>query len=238
MTMSPEMTPRTDHGYGSYEGAFGDIIGDARTIADVGAGDGTFAKEAAWRGKDVLRIDPTYAAQPPQGGNYLAADARDMSEVPDDSFEVAVSAYVLQHIEHGNGDAANVVKEMVRITERTDRVNGDKGYVAIFPVWRPERLREQLALGNFSDVAAVGFLGGRGAEDTDAHPVGRLERRNLPTLVIRKTAALTDERLGELADAIERSRGLTKKRTLGDMARKAIISTTGENRLSIHGRSI
>jgi hypothetical protein len=239
MTLSPEFAARTDHGYGLYEGAFGELITGPQTIADIGAGDSGFAEEAMRHGKQVLRIDPLYAKHPPKGGdNYLAADARYMPEVPDESFETVLSSLMFQHVEHGNGDVTKIIQEMIRIAETTDERRGYKGFIAIFPVWRPEVLKEKLQQGNFGDVAAVGFLGGRGVDDADARSVGRLQRKNMPTLVIRKMTDLTQDRQAALATTIEHSRGLMKKQTLGDLARRAIISTTGENRISTRNKHI
>lgn len=231
------MTPRTDHGDGLYEGAFGDIIGDARIIADIGAGDSSFAYEAGYQGKRVLSIDPLYKIHPPRyGGWYVAADARDMPEVPSDSVDVAVSVLTMQHVEHGSGDAARIVREMARITMRANKVSDPHGFIAFFPVWQPERLQDELRA-QYGDVAAIGFPGGRGALDIDRLSAGRLERKNMQTLVIRKTDALTSTRLEGLADIIEASRALTKRRkTIGDRWRGAVISTTGENRMIVRGR--
>lgn len=223
MQKSPEYAPRTLHGYRLYEAAFGDAIKDAKTIADVGAGDSNFARtiEQRYPGKEVWRFDAQYQGDPPTGDRFEDADARHLDGVPDEAFDLALSAFMFQHITHGNGDAARAMMEMIRITKTADPKDDSRGNIMIFPVWRYDRLRE-LLVDNFSDdIAMVGY------PEIDA--LHNVDKRlgDKRTLLIRKTPHLTAEKAQRLTSMIEFSRVLDRRETPVTLGRRALIVMTG-----------
>ena len=90
-------------------------LGDARTILDIGCGDGQISRMMASVGAHVVGIDPTWnqirVAQERAGGaDYLRATA---SEIPfaNASFDAAVACLVFEHIDAV--DAA--IEEVARV---------------------------------------------------------------------------------------------------------------------------
>ena len=227
MEKTPESAPRTNHDYELYAAAFGDIITDAQVVADIGAGDSPFAQKHEQRmpGKTVWRFDAQYASDPPLGERAVAADARRLDMVADDTFDASISAFMFQHITHGHGDVALAIKEMVRITKTAEPRDMTKGNIAIYPVWDEADLMEQLAASGLNDDKAVdiGYPTEGGLKRLD-------KRLNMPTLVIRKTDNLTPERTAAIATLIEECKVLNKAETPITLGRRALMALTGRTR--------
>jgi hypothetical protein len=228
MEKKPEHAPRTNHSYELCVAAYGPIIDDANVIADVGAGDSPFGPEAEQRmpGKTVWRFDAQYASDPPLGERAVAADARYLDMVEDETFDVSVSAFMFQHITHGNGDVESAIKAMGRITKSTaDPKDFSKGIIAIYPVWNEGNFMDQLAEAGLNDdnAVGVGYPGG----DALAHFGVDYD---LKTLVIRKTDSMSPERLEKIAKLIESDKILYKTETLTSFVRSAFIRATKRTR--------
>ena len=227
MEKTPESAPRTNHDYELYAAAFGDIVTDAQVIADIGAGDSNFAEtvEVQTFNKTVWRFDAQYKDNPAAGERAVAADARRLDMVQDDTFDASLSAFMFQHITHGHGDVALAIKEMVRITKTADPHDMTKGNIAIYPVWDEAGLMTELAEKGLNDDGAVGIgyptAGGLNYLD---------KRLNMPTLVIRKTDNLTPERTAAIAALIESAKVLHKAETPITLGRRALMALTGRTR--------
>lgn len=210
--------PRTNHTEELYRAAFGENLKGAQTIADIGAGKSDFALHAP-EGKRIVRVDAQYDTHPPEGEDYIAARAQDMSIIPDESFDATVSVLMMQHIPHGNGDVAQAISEMVRITKPYNPDNPDAGKVSIYPVWNKKAMEK--ALRPFADVAHVGYASFDEMENMTAEYIN-------PTLMIARTEALTPGRLHDLANAIEASKAFKRPPSLGQVVRRLVIRKTGK----------
>lgn len=219
--------PRTDHSDALYRAVIGHALDGAHLIADVGAGDSNFADRARSRGQDVIRFDAQYGKIPPEGiADYFVADARNMSNVPDEKFDAVVSVLMMQHLEHDNGDVTAALEEMIRITKTANFGDNNVGNILVYPVWRPKEISliiEKL----FPRSAVVGY-----AENNNAFDDLPEEYRH-QTLQIRKTALLTPEIAHELCSLIESTKALKKPTTPSDMGRRAIIRLTGKTKRSL-----
>ena len=225
---NPELAPRTDHGYTLYKAATGDMLDAAYTIADIGAGNSDFADKANALGHNVMRFDAQYIDNPPKGNaNFMVADARHLDTVSNEVFDAVVSVLMMQHIEHGNGDVASAIEEMLRIT-KTPSVDNDTsaGTILIYPVWNREKL-DRIIKKDFASHASIGY-----ADDPEVFDRLPEEYRH-PTLLIRKTTGLTQAMIDHLCDSIESSKALDKPRTSADIARRAIMRLTGNTERSI-----
>lgn len=227
---TPEFyTPHTDHGYPLYKMIVGRYIDGATKIADIGAGASNFAQVVEQRdGKQVDRFDAQYDVHSPEGERAFTADVRDLRDVPDNQYDLTISILMMQHLNHGNGDAAKALSEMVRITQPAEDIaDQTHGTVIIYPVWR-EKAARKLIEENFSDVAAIGYEDYEGLESAE----GKGEYLK-PALMIKKTPALTPERLQALAQAVEETRMLQDKPTPRQMARKAFMRLGAGTRRSV-----
>lgn len=230
MQKSPELAPRTTHGVGLYLGAFGEALHLAKNIADIGAGSSSFAQKfEVWNpGTEVWRYDAQYGDRLPDGDRWAAADVRNLDMVPDDTFDATVTTFMFQHLTHGNGDTAQAVKEMVRITKRVEDVNDvQAGNVMIFPIWKPEVMRKLLE--NFdNNIARMGY------PDPDKLREYGEQMGDKETLLIRKTPLLTPDILDQLAHMIEESKALTKRETIVSLGRRTLIALTGNSMRRTH----
>jgi SAM-dependent methyltransferase len=103
-------------------------IGDGLRVLDLGCGDGTTALPAAQLGADVLGVD--IAAYLVAAGNARAqaagltncrfqeGDASDLSELDDESFDLAISIFGAMFAPR----PLDVAKEMVRVTKPGGRI--------------------------------------------------------------------------------------------------------------------
>lgn len=84
----------------------------ARTVIDVGCGEGWWAAEFAAHGCDVTGIDGAYVAESPLGDRFYAHDLT--SPIPDlGRFDLAVCLEVAEHLPAGR--AAGMVADLCRL---------------------------------------------------------------------------------------------------------------------------
>ncbi len=96
-------------------------LGNARTILDIGCGDGQISRMMAAVGADVVGIDPTWnqiriAHERGGGPAYVRATADDLP-FPDRLFDAAVACLVFEHIDALDaaiGEVARVLKPGAR----------------------------------------------------------------------------------------------------------------------------
>lgn len=215
---------RTDHSPRLYEAAFGRVLNQPTTevIIDVAAGDSQFATERAARsGQRVIRVDRDYELAPPLGSDWLADDARALS-LPDRESDVTVSAFLMQHL--SPDDQQKAIAEMLRVTKPFDGTA--QGVVGLFPVYRPEVLQRALDVARFDSQAYI-------MEDTETFEKGTIADRKLakPTLWIPNQG--TPEEQTVLIRLITESGAMTRRRTVADLARQAMMRRTGNNRISL-----
>lgn len=230
-TPSELRVERTNHTTELYEAAFGDIIRDAQTIVDLGAGDSPFGTDYTKQGKEVFRVDPQYAeVMPSDSHNVLPEFAHDIS-LPDHSVDVAVGAFMFQHVP--KEQVADILREAARITKHASEELPDQGYIAIFPVFGWHDMRDALAKRpDLQQHVQIGF------PNEDALLGADRTRRKLyyPTLVVRNTPELTQASaegqspLDALTEALEQSGALQEKaptKKLGKLARKIAMRVRG-----------
>jgi hypothetical protein len=218
---------RTNHTTGLYEAAFGAIIGDAQSIVDLGAGDSPFGTDYTRRGKEVFRVDPQYAERMPDDDHNALPHFANNLPLPDGSVDVAVSAFMFQHLPQG--ELNSTLAEAARVTRLATDEDPNRGYIAIFPVFAREKLDKAIAKAGLDDVAQVGY-----PDEEALH--SRHPKVRYPTLVIRNTPELRKPnndgktRLDELAETIEASQALKNKSPaarFGAALRKATMRRTG-----------
>lgn len=219
------LIPRTDHSAELYREAFSsELIGAVKSIADIGAGDSDF-HASVLPNQTVLRIDRDYAQLAPVGGNYLAADATDMSSVPSESVDMTVSAFMFQHLPKKSGAVAQALREMVRITRpAVANARAGKGYIQVYPVYRPEKVWSLLE--KYPELR--GHAGLSPAADED-----KLTERGFPgdTLMIRKDEGLDEDALDRFAEALDKTDALRRRTPhLGALGRMMI---DGTNRINV-----
>ena len=92
-------------------------LGDARTILDIGCGDGQISRMMASVGATVIGIDPTWnqisVAHERGGGAHYARSTADELPFADASFDATVACLVFEHIDAV--DAA--IAEVARVTK-------------------------------------------------------------------------------------------------------------------------
>lgn len=223
----PSRVPRTANGYDLALAAFGPRMSESLSVADIGAGDSTVAEKLMSFGCDVVRYDAQYADNPPQGcAPYEAADVRDLRDlVADETFDTTISSCMMQHLQHGNGDASRAIQEMIRITKKQHADNTmTSGNIMIYPVWRPKKLELILERDFKEGFAQIGYIHPNMSERfKDPNGVPRM------TLLIQNTSKLTEGKRRDLGDAIEASCALKKTpgpRDFGNMVRIAMTGNT------------
>lgn len=207
---------RTNKSAAFYRRVFGEVIAsdNVQTILDVGAGDSDFAESVVQQGKSVERIDFDYATNPPVGENWEAADATDLGDFRG-KYDVVVSSFMMQHLDQK--DQAKALQEMIGATVNNE---GYRGVTAVYPVYKGNKLREQLEKAGFSDVAIVADTGANSAVELS------LQEEHLAvysTLYIVNNKELDDERKKTLTELIATSNALTRRKTMRDMARRAFM---------------
>jgi len=212
---------RTDHSSGLYQAAFDRVIGqdDVHIILDVAAGDSPFAVEVSRHtDKRVIRVDRDYARRAPEGDDWLAEDATDLS-FEDDSVDVAISAFMMQHLTPE--EQQKVLTEMLRVVR--PYTDGAVGVVGLFPVYKPSKLEDTLKKAGLSDKVAM---------STDYEAFERLsiaeKKLEQPTLWIPNLSGMSDADKRALVGSIVESGAFYRRTTLADLARRAMIARTGD----------
>ncbi len=225
--MTPEkhtLIERTDHTPHLYEAAFGHIVNQPSvdTVIDVAAGDSRFAIEKSARtGKRIIRVDSDYARVEPQGADWLPDDARHLS-LEDGVSDATISAFLMQHL--SVVDQQQAIAEMLRVTKPFD--GEASGVVGLFPVYNARRVQEALDAAGFDEQAFV-------MEDTEVFDSGTIAERKLtrPTLWIPNRGTPAEQ--AELIRAVTESGGLTRRKTVLDLARKARMRAAGDSRIKL-----
>lgn len=204
-----------------YKKVFGDLVapGNAASILDVGAGDSGFAMDMnRQNGPIVTRIDVDYADNPPIGDNWASADATDLSDFRG-RYDVALSVFMMQHLSQQG--QARAIDEMIQATiVRTEESLGYQGVIGIYPVYKRDRLEKMLEDAGFLNNTAV--RGTAGASDVEL-TFGESANDRFTTLYIVNDDRIDEARRHELATLIASSGALSRRRTVGDMARRAFM---------------
>ena len=211
---------RTNHTSGLYGAAFDRVLSNdnVHVVLDVAAGDSSFAQELKRHaGKRVIRVDRDYARQAPEGDDWLADDATALS-LQDKSVDVAVSAFMLQHLTPD--EQRKAIAEMLRVARPYE--DGAIGIIGLFPVYRPSKLQKSLEKSGF---------GGRVAMTTDYDAFERLPiaegKLEGPTFWIPNWQDASRETQTELINAIVESGAFYRRTTLTDLARRVYMAHTG-----------
>ena len=218
MKHETHLIERTNHTAGQYRAVFGNILKypEAHRILDVGAGDSRFAQETADR--EVIRLDPDYAINPPEGDNWLAARG-DAIPLKDQSIDATFSYCLMQHL--SDEEQSATMREMVRVTKKSSP--SDVGTISIFPVYKSGALRKVLQGEEFSSVATL-------TADWDAiDHLPKQQQLMYETLTILNTDALEGEKLEGLIAAVVESGALRRRTTGRDLARRAFMKARGTN---------
>ena len=93
------------------------LIEPSGCVLDFGAGSGTFARQLAARGVDVVCIEPDPGLRRELERQALQADA-DLTQIPRDSVDLAYSFNVLEHI----ADDAAALSELRRVLKPGGRL--------------------------------------------------------------------------------------------------------------------
>jgi SAM-dependent methyltransferase len=157
--------------------------------------------------KEVISLDPLYSQ------NTFYRDEKPGRVVgtaqtipyPDAAFSAVMCQFGMQHIT----DKESALREMVRVTRVAESRRDTKGTILLGPVFKPKQLRDAI-VGSDAQLALVSGI--------QSPPEQVRHRAARPTLIIKKTADLTEERLDALIGAIEQTGALDTKRTLGEMA--------------------
>ncbi len=223
MTNHEKQTPieRTNHSSQLYGAAFGRIIDQptSQLIVDIAAGDADFADARAARGQRVIRVDRDYGRVAPKGTDWVADDARNLS-LDTATSDVTVSAFLMQHL--SDEDQARAIAEMLRITKPYD--GSAQGVVGLFPVYRPDRLQAALDAAHLDEDAFIMFDDERFASTSI-----RDRKLAMPTLWIPNQG--DPEMREKLIRTIAESGALSRRRTIADMARKAMMRANGDSRI-------
>ncbi|MFZ2544781.1 MAG: class I SAM-dependent methyltransferase [Candidatus Saccharimonadales bacterium] len=217
---------RTGRSVAFYKKVFGDVIApeNTKTILDVGAGDSSFANNVRQLGQSVTRVDMDYINDPPEGTNWIPADATNL-EAFRSQYDVVISVFMMQHL--NREDQSKALENMIEATvERNDDSFGYQGVVGIYPVYKSEKLR---AL-----IDSSGFYGRAVVVDTAAPSMVQLsikEQANAAysTLLIVNDDTMNESRKRDLAMIVASSDALTRRTTISDIARRAFMKP-GVNR--------
>jgi len=207
---------RTNHTPELYTVAFGSVIDrpEVRTILDVGAGDSTFA-ESRSPGQCVTRVDKDYGRSAPEGGDYISCDIT--SGIPRDpeTFDTAISSFLMQHLTPDEQAAAIV--EMLRVTKK---YHGEySGVIGLYPVFNPDSLHALIhehGLGNEMRLE-------RSKKLNDTIKLRKLE---CETLWIAN--ARDPEQTVELATMIAKTGSFYRRRKLKDWPRQLGMRATND----------
>lgn len=189
-------------------------------ILNVAAGRTNLQNDLNRRGitASVVSLDPAYAARVDynrsKDGRHVAATAEALP-FRDESFAVVLCQYGLQHM----WDVPGAVREMIRVTETTTSVYDDsRGTILLNPVFGVRKLTERIYADSLQDVCGIQKLS---PEAQAALPRGKNSAR-WPTLVIKKTSALTSERVDSLVEAIADTKAMKRgHRSLAELGSRA-----------------
>ncbi|MFF4248743.1 methyltransferase domain-containing protein [Streptomyces sp. NPDC001822] len=202
-----------------YERVFGETaFPDAGPVLDVGAGDSPFGRVRP----DVVRVDPGYAYDPPEGPGAVAALGQTLP-FRDHAFSTVLGSFVVQHVL----DAEELLHELLRVLRPA-------GTLALHPVWRPRTARRTV------DGLGPGvrlFNGGRRRGTAAGLGVPR-SRPVLPTLVVRRPPAASPAELALTVRAVARSGMLAPPAVVAVPARwamGALVRVRGTARVALIG---
>ncbi len=210
---------RTNHTAVLYNEAFGRVINSPQvnSILDVGAGDSDFAqKRRDNNGQQVIRLDADYGRSAPQGDDWLSDQAEKMS-LADSTVDVAISAFMMQHLSAEEQAAA--ITEMLRVTKPHE--TGDTGLVGIFPVYRTKKLydtihRDSLHRELIPDLNDESFRGSI-----------QLKKLQNPTLWIVNRPR-TKEQIDHLVGSLVATQCFNRRRKMRDRARQIGMRAVGD----------
>jgi SAM-dependent methyltransferase len=216
-------TIRTGRGTAKfYACVFGsEVLNREGLVLDIGAGDSPFGRDR----RDVVRVDPAYAEEPPTGARVVAALGQALP-FSDHTFSVVLGSFVAQHVR----DVEGLLSELLRVV-RPD------GVLALHPVWRPAAgRRAQRELGGHAQLLSSTQAVEAGSEDGAG--TRRVRWKTLPTLVVRRPLHGAPGDLGRIAETIARSRALVPPAVVAVPARwgmRALVRARGTTRLTLPG---
>ncbi|MFJ2472139.1 class I SAM-dependent methyltransferase [Streptomyces sp. NPDC087659] len=203
-----------------YERVFGaEILRGDGPILDLGAGDSPFGRERL----GVVRVDPSYADDPPSGRGAVAALGQALP-FADRTFTVVLASFVAQHVR----DVEELVSELLRVVR-------PGGVLALHPVWRPVRARHLPAL-----CPNIHLFDADGTAPPAHGPAGAAPRRSWkrPTLMVHRPRDMTTGQAGRISGAIAESRALVPPVAVAVPARwgmRAFVRVRGTARLTLLG---
>lgn len=170
-----------------------------RTL-DAGAGDSPYGEGRA----AVVRVDPAYRHDVPTAPANCVSALCEALPFRDGAFDTVLASFVIQHV----ADPCLCLKELLRVCSAN-------GIVAVFPLWRPRRLRA--------------FADSRLADYAVRRPVQGM----MDALVIRRPA---DAEIPQLAAGITASRALHPPRAVAVTARwgmSVVVRARGTTRFRV-----
>ncbi|MEO7905283.1 MAG: class I SAM-dependent methyltransferase [Candidatus Saccharimonadales bacterium] len=218
---------RTKHGVQLLQGAFDAVLNrpDVAVVLDVGAGDTEYAdfRQKNYN-QDVVRADPDYAYDPPEGESMFVNDsACDLSSFEADTFGAVISSFMMQHLSKDDQRAA--LYEMIRVA--AGEQDGQFGYIGIYPVYDERKMQNVLRPLDV-DAGVVAYDNQYAAKGAIA--VKALE---FPTLWIKKSPDLTPEIQAVMVDAIVQSGALDRRKGISDRRRRKAMVQSGSNRVEV-----
>lgn len=220
-----KLIERTNHSDAIYEAAFGAVLNapGIDVIADIGAGDSTFAASRKARDQTVIDVDKDYAVRPGRGELMVTSDATAIA-LNDQSVDAAISCFLMQHLSPDQQIAA--LAEMIRITKKSE---DEVGFIGLYPVYADLRLERVLE--PYRAYTGIAF-----AENEFSTRIARPgiagHRLEYPTLWIKRTED-TDREGDSLIKAIVESGALNRSTTLMDVGRRALMRLRGTNTVDL-----
>lgn len=209
-----ENISRTGH-YGlaasQFEKEFSQVQG---SVLNVAAGHTNLQGDLAKRGinVEVTSVDPAYFLhdlQPPAPNRKPGY----IQEIPagNEEFALTLCHFGIQHIPYS--DFRKSLGEMARVTQTADSLTDQsKGTILVGPVFKARNLTSAIYGNQLEDVCGI----------IDP-PVNLRDKDALATLIIKKTPALTDEKLDRLVQVLITTNAM-KKRSMGAFVSKKIFS--------------
>ncbi|MDB5688103.1 MAG: hypothetical protein JWR77_2692 [Rhizorhabdus sp.] len=212
-------TPVTAHD-GLAAAVYGEVFTGASSILNVAGGNTDLQRSLHNHGIQaaVTAVDPAYARPEYQGKERFVAGYAQRLEFADESFDMTMCQFGIQHIPDSDIPAA--INEMVRVTKPAETPNDcSKGLILINPVFNFRKMSKALAEANISDNDVFVWH-----HSDDERLIPKDRRSLLPTLVIHKTTDTTPEMQTQIAKTTAESGALKPMhRSVGEIVSRLVF---------------
>lgn len=132
------------------------IIIDGQSVLDIGCGSGRFVRALADKKLDYFGVDNSFnmietaKANHPER-SFLIADATDLKDISDNSFDI-ITSFAMWHHLPGRDLQLKALDEMYRVLKP-----GGKAIITVWRIKEYKRLRKFIALSRFVNIITFNF---------------------------------------------------------------------------------